>query len=164
MARIQRITPFLWFDDQAEPAARLYTGIFKNSKIGMISRYGEAGSDVHHRPAGSVMVVQFELEGQSFAALNGGPLFKFSEAISFEIGCETQQEVDYYWDKLSAGGDPKAQQCGWLKDKYGLSWQVVPKKIVDWFGEPNEKSERVMGALMQMGKLDIAALEKAYNG
>src|SRR6476659_2305531 len=126
MARIQKITPFLWFDDRAEAAARFYTGIFKNSKIGRISRYGEAGRESHHRPAGSVMVVEFELEGQSFAALNGGPLFKFSEAISFEIGCETQQEVDYYWEKLGAGGDPKAQQCGWLKDKSGLSWQVVP--------------------------------------
>jgi predicted 3-demethylubiquinone-9 3-methyltransferase (glyoxalase superfamily) len=162
MARIQRITPFLWFDDQAEPAARFYTGIFKNSKIGMISRYGEAGSDVHHRPAGSVMVVQFELEGQSFAALNGGPLFKFSEAISFEIGCETQQEVDYYWDKLSAGGDPKAQQCGWLKDKYGLSWQVVPTVLGALMTDPDPaRAGRVMQAMLQMKKLDIAELERA---
>jgi predicted 3-demethylubiquinone-9 3-methyltransferase (glyoxalase superfamily) len=162
MARLQKITPFLWFDDQAEAAARFYTGIFKNSKIGRISRYGEAGREAHHRPAGSVMVVQFELEGQSFAALNGGPLFKFSEAISFEIGCETQQEVDYYWDKLSAGGDPKAQQCGWLKDKYGLSWQVVPTVLGALMTDPDPaRAGRVMQAMLQMKKLDIAELERA---
>jgi predicted 3-demethylubiquinone-9 3-methyltransferase (glyoxalase superfamily) len=165
MARIQKITPFLWFDDQAEAAARFYTGVFQNSKIGRISRYGEAGREVHHRPPGSVMVVEFELEGQSFAALNGGPLFKFSEAISFEISCETQQEVDYYWDKLSAGGDPKAQQCGWLKDKYGLSWQVVPTVLGALMTDPDPaRAGRVMQAMLQMKKLDIAELERAAHG
>ena len=162
MARIQKITPSLWFDDQAEPAARFYTGIFKNSKIGRISRYGEAGREVHHRPPGSVMVVEFELEGHRFAALNGGPLFKFSEAISFEISCETQQEVDYYWEKLGAGGDPKAQQCGWLKDKYGLSWQVVPTVLGELMTDPDPaRAGRVMQAMLQMKKLDIAELERA---
>jgi predicted 3-demethylubiquinone-9 3-methyltransferase (glyoxalase superfamily) len=162
MARLQKITPFLWFDDQAEAAARFYTGIFKNSKIGRISRYGEAGREAHHRPAGSVMVVEFELEGQSFAALNGGPLFKFSEAISFEVSCETQQEVDYYWEKLGAGGDPKAQQCGWLKDRYGLSWQVVPTVLGKLMTDPDPaRAGRVMQAMLQMKKLDIAELERA---
>jgi predicted 3-demethylubiquinone-9 3-methyltransferase (glyoxalase superfamily) len=162
MARIQKITPFLWFDDQAEAAARFYTGVFQNSKIGRISRYGEAGREVHHRPPGSVMVVEFELEGQSFAALNGGPLFKFSEAISFEISCETQQEVDYYWEKLGAGGDPKAQQCGWLKDKFGLSWQVVPTVLGELMTDRDPaRAGRVMQAMLKMKKLDIAELERA---
>src|SRR5687768_2984718 len=123
MAVTQRISPCLWFDDQAEEAARYYVGIFRNSRITMITRYSEAGFEVHHRPAGSVMVAAFELDGQSFTALNGGPLFKFTEAISLQVNCETQDEIDYYWEKLSAGGNPKAQQCGWLKDKYGLSWR-----------------------------------------
>ena len=122
MPTIQRIAPCLWFDNQAEDAARFYTGIFKNSKIGAISRYGEAGREVHGRPPGSVMTVEFELDGHAFTGLNGGPLFKFNEAVSFQVNCATQAEVDYYWDKLIAGGDPKAQQCGWLKDKFGVSW------------------------------------------
>jgi len=164
MARIQKITPSLWFDDQAEPAARFYTGIFKNSKIGRISRYGEAGREVHHRPPGSVMVVEFELEGHRFAALNGGPLFKFSEAISFEISCETQQEVDYYWEKLGAGGDPKAQQCGWLKDKYGLSWQVCPEGMAEMMSDPDKaRVNRAMAAVFGMKKLDIAAIQAAAD-
>jgi predicted 3-demethylubiquinone-9 3-methyltransferase (glyoxalase superfamily) len=165
MASAPRITPCLWFDDQAEEAARFYTGIFKNSKIGKISRYGEAGREVTGKPPGSVMMVTFELAGQPFSALNGGPLFQFSEAVSFVIPCKDQKELDYYWDKLSQGGDPKAQQCGWLKDKYGVSWQVVPAVLEDMVGDPKSgKSERVMEALLKMKKLDIATLERAYAG
>jgi predicted 3-demethylubiquinone-9 3-methyltransferase (glyoxalase superfamily) len=165
MASVQAITPCLWFDDQAEEAARFYTGIFKNSKIGKISRYGEAGRDVHGRPPGSVMLVEFELNGQPFSALNGGPVFQFNEAISFVITCKDQKELDYYWDKLSQGGDLKAQQCGWLKDKYGLSWQVIPAVLPDLVGDPNsEKSQRAMEAMLQMKKIDLATLERAYAG
>ena len=159
-----KIVPCLWFASEAEEAARYYVGIFPNSKIGKIARYGKEGFETHQQPEGTVLTVQFELAGQSFTALNGGPVFKFNEAVSLQIYVEDQKELDHYWNKLTAGGDPKSQVCGWLKDKYGLSWQVVPRKMVDWFGEPNAKSERVMKALMQMGKLDIAALEKAYNG
>jgi len=165
MARIHRLTPCLWFDSQAEEAARYYTGIFKNSKIGRIARYGEAGREVHGRPAGSVMTIEFELEGQPFTALNGGPVFSFNEAISFQIGCDTQEEVDYYWDRLTKGGDVKAQQCGWLKDKYGLSWQVVPNVLEKMMTDPDhEKSGRAMEALLQMKKLDIEELERAFRG
>jgi predicted 3-demethylubiquinone-9 3-methyltransferase (glyoxalase superfamily) len=163
MASTRRIRPCLWFDDQAEEAARFYTGIFKNSKIGKISRYGEAGREVHGRPAGSVMTVEFELDGQPFTALNGGPLFKFNEEISFQIDCRDQKEVDYYWEKLTQGGDPSAQQCGWLKDKYGVSWQVVPAVLVDLVSDPrSEKSQRAMTAMLRMKKLDIGELERAY--
>jgi predicted 3-demethylubiquinone-9 3-methyltransferase (glyoxalase superfamily) len=165
MAAVRPITPCLWFDNQAEEAARYYTGIFKNSKIGAISRYGEAGKEVHGQKPGTAMTVAFELNGQPFTALNGGPIFKFNEAVSFQIMCETQEEVDQYWNKLSAGGDPKAQQCGWLKDKYGLSWQVVPTALAEMMSNPDkEKSGRAMEALMQMKKLDIAALQQAYEG
>jgi predicted 3-demethylubiquinone-9 3-methyltransferase (glyoxalase superfamily) len=165
MATLQPITPCLWFDTQAEEAARYYTGIFKSSKIGTITRYGEAGREVHKKPAGTVMTVQFELNGQPFTALNGGPDFKFNEAISFQIMCRTQDEVDHYWNKLSAGGDPQAQVCGWLKDKFGLSWQVVPTVLAEMMADPDkEKSGRVMEALLQMKKLDIAELERAYEG
>jgi predicted 3-demethylubiquinone-9 3-methyltransferase (glyoxalase superfamily) len=136
MSVVQRITPCLWFDDQALPAAEFYTSIFKNSKIGTISRYGEAGREVHGKPAGSVMTVAFVLDGQAFTALNGGPVFRFTEAISLQIDCESQKEVDYYWDKLSEGGDDKAQQCGWLKDRYGLSWQVVPRALIELMSDP----------------------------
>jgi predicted 3-demethylubiquinone-9 3-methyltransferase (glyoxalase superfamily) len=161
----QAITPCLWFDTQAEEAARFYTGIFKNSRIGTITRYGEAGREVHGRPAGTVMTVEFELNGQPFTALNGGPHFKFNEAISFQIMCRTQEEVDHYWNKLSEGGDPKAQQCGWLKDKYGLSWQVVPTVLVEMMSHPDrEKSGRAMEAMLKMKKLDIAALKRAFEG
>jgi predicted 3-demethylubiquinone-9 3-methyltransferase (glyoxalase superfamily) len=160
-----RITPFLWFADQAEEAAKFYIGIFKNSRIGKISRYGKAGYEVHHRPAGSVMTVEFELDGQPFVALNGGPEFKFNEAISFQINCENQKEVDYYWEKLTAGGDKNAQVCGWLKDKFGLSWQVVPTVLAEMVGDPDsEKSQRAMQAMLQMKKLDIAELKRAYGG
>ena len=123
----QRLTPCLWFDDQAEEAATYYVSIFKDSRINSIMRYSSAGQEFHHRPSGSVMVVNFELDGHTFTALNGGPLFKFNEAVSFQVNCKTQDEIDYYWERLGEGGDPKAQQCGWLKDKYGLSWQVVPE-------------------------------------
>ena len=163
MALTRAITPCLWFDDQAEEAARYYTGIFKNSRIGKISRYGEAGREITHKAPGTVMMVSFELDGQPFTALNGGPEFKFNEAVSFMIPCGDQKELDYYWDKLSQGGDPKAQQCGWLKDKYGLSWQVVPAMLDDMLGDPNsEKSQRAMEAMLNMKKIDIATLERAY--
>jgi predicted 3-demethylubiquinone-9 3-methyltransferase (glyoxalase superfamily) len=158
----QRISPCLWFDDQAEQAAKFYTSIFKNAKIGRITRYGEAGHEVHGRPPGSVLTVEFELDGQKFTALNGGPMFQFNEALSLMIWCETQQEVDHYWDKLGAGGDPSAQQCGWLKDKFGVSWQVVPTIMLELLSDPDHaRSERAMAAMMQMKKLDIAALKKA---
>src|SRR5687768_7691415 len=159
-----RIAPCLWFDDQAEEAAKFYTSIFKNSRIGKISRYGEAGFEFHQKPAGSVMFVEFELDGQPFAALNGGPIFKFNEAVSLMVDCETQEELDYYWNKLSEGGDPNAQQCGWLKDKYGVSWQVFPRFLTELMGDPNsEKSQRAMSAMLQMKKIDIAELQRAYN-
>ncbi len=141
-----------------------YTSIFKNSKIGNITRYGEAGYEIHGKPAGTVLTIEFELNGQAFTALNGGPMFKFNEAISFQVNCESQEEVDYYWEKLSEGSDEKAQQCGWLKDKYGLSWQVVPIVLVEMLLDKDpKKSERVMNALFQMKKLDIAKLKQAYE-
>jgi predicted 3-demethylubiquinone-9 3-methyltransferase (glyoxalase superfamily) len=165
MATTKPITPCLWFDNQAEEAARFYTGIFKNSKIGAISRYDEAGHEAHGRPAGSVMTVEFELNGQPFTALNGGPHFKFNEAVSFQIMCESQEEVDHYWNKLSQGGDPKAQQCGWLKDRYGLSWQVIPTALPEMLSDRDkEKRSRTMEALLQMKKLDVAELRRAYEG
>jgi predicted 3-demethylubiquinone-9 3-methyltransferase (glyoxalase superfamily) len=165
MATTQPITPCLWFDTQAEEAARFYTGTFKNSKIGKISRYTEVGREVHGQPAGKVMTVEFKLNGQPFTALNGGPQFKFNEAISFQIMCRDQEEVDYYWNKLGQGGDPNAQQCGWLKDRYGLSWQVVPTALVELLGDPDrEKSGRAMEAMLKMKKLDIAELERAFEG
>jgi predicted 3-demethylubiquinone-9 3-methyltransferase (glyoxalase superfamily) len=161
---MQKITPCLWFDSNAEEAAKFYTAIFKNSKIGRISRYGKEGYEIHGRPEGSVLTVEFELDGQTFTALNGGPVFKFNEAVSFQVPCESQSEVDYYWEKLSQGGDEKAQQCGWLKDKYGVSWQIVPVVLTEMLQDKKtEKSERVMKALLQMKKLDIKTLEQAYN-
>ncbi len=165
MKQAQKIAPCLWFDNHAEEAAKFYTGIFKNSRIGKVSRYGEAGRDIHHRPAGSVMTVEFELNGQPFTVLNGGPVFKFSEAISLQVMCETQEEVDYFWDKPSAGGDKSAQVCGWLKDRYGVSWQVVPTVLPEMVGDPDsQKSQRAMEAMLHMKKIDIAALERAYAG
>lgn len=156
---MHKITPFLWFDHQAEEAANFYTSIFKNSKITGLTRYGEAGPG----PKGSVMVVDFELDGQPFHALNGGPVFTFTEAVSFVVNCETQEEVDELWEKLLAGGQPS--QCGWLKDKYGLSWQIVPKVLVKLLSDLDpEKSKRVMQAMLQMVKLDIAGLQAAYHG
>ena len=160
-----QLTPCLWFDSEAEEAARFYTGVFKNSKIAAVTRYGEAGREVHGRPAGSVMTVEFELNGQTFTALNGGPHFKFNEAVSFQIMCRDQEEMDYYWKRLGEGGDPKAQQCGWLKDKYGLSWQVVPTGMVEMMNDPDrEKADRAMEAMLQMKKLDIAELNRAFEG
>ena len=165
MPSLQKITPCLWFDKEAEEAAKFYTSIFKNSKIGSVSRYGEAGHEIHGMKAGTVLTVDFELEGQSFTALNGGPMFKFTEAISFQVHCETQQELDHYWDKLSEGGDKNAQQCGWLKDKYGASWQVVPTILPKLLMDPDHrKSERTMQALLQMKKLDIEKLKQAHAG
>jgi predicted 3-demethylubiquinone-9 3-methyltransferase (glyoxalase superfamily) len=165
MQRIHRITPCLWFDDQAEEAAKFYTAIFKNSEIMSTSRYGEAGQEIHGKPPGTVLAVAFELDGQKFTALNAGPAFKFTEAVSFQIDCATQEEVDYYWEKLSAGGDASAQQCGWLKDKYGLSWQVVPTILPRMLADADaRKSQRVMMAMLQMKKISINELERAYAG
>jgi len=159
---MQRITPFLWFNDNAEEAVRFYTSIFNKSKIGKIARYDGAGAKASGRPAGSVMTIEFQLEGQEFVALNGGPHFKFNEAVSFVVNCETQEEVDRYWSRLSAGG--KEVQCGWLKDKYGLSWQIVPDVLGKMMQDKNpKKSESVMRALLQMKKLDIKTLKKAYE-
>ena len=156
---MQKITTFLWFDDKAEEAANFYVSLFKNSKIDTMSRYGDAGPG----PKGSVMVVQFELDGQQFTALNGGPIFKFTEAISLMVNCETQEEVDRLWDKLSEGG--QKSQCGWLKDKYGLSWQIIPTVLGKLMSDPDrEKAGRVMKAMLQMTKIDIATLQKAYEG
>jgi predicted 3-demethylubiquinone-9 3-methyltransferase (glyoxalase superfamily) len=154
---MQKITPFLWFDDKAEEAMKFYTSIFKNSKIGSVTRYGEAGPGAK----GTVMSATFELEGQKFMALNGGPLFKFTEAISFFVNCETQQEVDELWEKLSAGGEKS--RCGWLKDKFGVSWQIIPSVLGQLLGDKDpEKSKRVMKAMLQMDKLDIQGLKRAY--
>ena len=165
MATLQRISPCLWFADEAENAARFYTGIFKNSRIVLITRDSAAGFEAHHRPAGSVMVVAFELDGHAFTALNGGPVFKFNEAISLQVNCATQDEIDHYWDALSAGGDPKAQQCGWLKDRYGLSWQIVPDTMDELFTNENSPgTQRAMEALLRMKKIDIAALRRAHDG
>lgn len=156
---MSKITPFLWFDDRAEEAVELYTSIFKNSKIKEVSRYGEAGPG----PAGQVMTVNFEIEGQEFIALNGGPVFKFTEAVSFVVNCETQEEVDDLWVKLTDGGEEV--QCGWLKDKFGLSWQIVPTKLGELMGAPDPvKAQRVTQAMLQMKKLDIAKLQLAYEG
>ena len=165
MERFDSIAPCLWFDDQAEEAARSYTSIFDGSRIVRISRYGEEGREIHGKAHGTVLTVEFELRGQPFTALNGGPAFKFNEAISFQINCRTQKEVDHYWDKLSDRGDKKAQQCGWLKDRYGVSWQVVPTVLAEMMADPHpEKSQRVMTAMLQMKKLDIAKLERAHAG
>ena len=165
MATLQRLTPCLWFDDQAEDAARFYTGIFPNSRITTITRYSDAGTEIHGRPPGSVMVVAFELDGHSFTALNGGPIFTFNEAVSFIVNCATQAEIDRYWEALGAGGDPRAQQCGWLKDRYGLSWQVVPNDMDEMFEDAESPAtRRAMLAMLGMKKLDIAALRRAYAG
>ena len=156
---MQKITPCLWFDDQAEEAMNFYVSIFKNSKVGTITRFGEAGPG----PKGTVMSVTFQLDGQDFLALNGGPLFKFTEAISFFVNCGTQQEVDELWEKLSAGGEES--RCGWLKDKYGLSWQIIPSTLIKMLGDSDaEKAKRVMQAMLQMVKIDISRLQQAYDG
>ncbi len=156
---MQKINPFLWFDHQAEEAMHHYVSIFKNSKVGRITRCGDVGPG----PKGSVLVAAFELEGQSFVALNGGPHFKFTEAISFVVNCETQAEVDELWQRLGEGG--QFQKCGWLKDKFGLSWQITPIVLLEMLNDPDpEKSGRVMAAMMQMTKIDIAKLRQAYQG
>lgn len=155
-----KIMPCLWFDKEAEDAAKHYVAIFKNSKMGPVSRYGAEGKEIHGMNAGTVMTAEFEIESQKFVALNGGPHFKFSEAISFQVFCENQDEVDYFWEKLGQGGAPG--QCGWLKDKYGLSWQVIPRALPELLKDKNpEKSQRVMKAMLQMRKLDIAELKRA---
>ncbi|MGH7413126.1 MAG: VOC family protein [Candidatus Rokuibacteriota bacterium] len=160
---IQRITPFLWFDSHAEEAAHFYVSIFRNSRVAGMARYDEEGAKVAGRPAGSVMTVQFQLDGQEFVALNGGPMFKFTEAVSFVVNCETQEEVDHFWQKLSAGG--QQVQCGWLKDKFGVSWQVVPTILGEMLQDKDPaKSTRVMAAMLTMKKIDIAALRSAYAG
>lgn len=165
MPTFQRIAACLWFDDQAEQAANFYVSIFKNSKIGKISRYPNAGQEIHGKPPGSVMTVEFELDGHSFTALNGGPIFTFSEAISLMVNCRDQAEVDYYWEKLGDGGDPKARQCGWLKDKFGLSWQIVPEGMEEAMSGPDPAGvERAFKAMLGMKKLDVAALKRAYKG
>ena len=165
MPAIHSIVPCLWFDGQAEEAATFYTSVFPRSRIVRVSRYPEAGHEVHGREAGSVMTVAFELDGQPFTALNGGPHFKFNEAISLQVMCETQDEMDRYWTQLSAGGDEKAQQCGWLKDKFGLSWQVVPALMADLVGDRDPaKAGRVMVAMLKMKKLDLAKLKEAHRG
>lgn len=159
-----KIIPCLWFDQQAEEAARFYTGIFPNSRITAITRYPEAGQETHRKPAGSVMTVEFELNGTQFTALNGGPEFRFNEAISFQIHCEDQAEIDHYWEKLGAGGDPAAQVCGWLKDRFGMSWQVIPKVMDEMFkDEKSPGAQAAMDAMLTMKKLDIAALREAHD-
>ena len=160
----QKIAPCLWFEREAEEAANLYTSIFPDSKVRDIARYGKAGFEIHGQPEGTVMTVNFEIAGLPFTALNGGPVFKFTEAVSLQIYVDDQKELDYYWDRLTPGGDPKSHVCGWLKDRYGLSWQVVPAKMVDWFTTADDRSQRAFTAMMKMGKLDIAALERAYRG
>ena len=165
MATLQKITPNLWFNNQAEEAAKYYTSIFKNSKMGKISYFGKEGYEIHQRPEGSVLTVEFFIEDQPFLALNGGPIFKFTEAVSFIVNCNSQEEIEYYWEKLSKGGDEKAQQCGWLKDKFGLSWQVVPTRLSEMMSDPDKaKAGRVMNAMLKMKKLDLPVLEKAYKG
>jgi predicted 3-demethylubiquinone-9 3-methyltransferase (glyoxalase superfamily) len=162
-AAMRKITSCLWFDTEAEEAARFYVSVFPNSKVGTIARFNREGKEIHGKDAGSVMTVEFEINGQPFLALNGGPQFKFSEAISFQIHCETQDEIDYFWSKLTEGGTEV--QCGWLKDKFGLSWQVVPSMLAKMLsGGSPEQSERVTKAFLQMKKFDIAALDRAYDG
>jgi predicted 3-demethylubiquinone-9 3-methyltransferase (glyoxalase superfamily) len=159
----QKLTPCLWFDSEAEDAAKFYIAIFPHSQIKTISRYGEAGRDVHGKEPGSVLTVEFELDGQTFTALNGGPHFKFNEAVSFQVMCDSQAEIDDYWRKLSAGG--QESQCGWLKDKYGLSWQIVPSELPQMLTDAEgAQRDRVIGAIMTMRKFDLAALQRAYAG
>jgi predicted 3-demethylubiquinone-9 3-methyltransferase (glyoxalase superfamily) len=160
-----KIVPCLWFDQQGEQAARFYVEVFPKSKITHVARFAEAGKEIHGQKPGSVMTVAFELAGQPFTALNGGPHFKFNEAVSLQIMCDSQEEVDHYWSSLTAGGDPAAQQCGWLKDKFGLSWQVVPKRLLELLDDAdNARRERAFAAMMQMKKIDVPALERAAAG
>lgn len=159
----QKITPCLWFDSQAEEAANFYVFIFENSRILRTARYGKEGHEIHGKEAGSVMTVEFAIDGQRFVALNGGPHFKFNEAVSFQVHCETQQEIDYFWSKLTQGGEEGP--CGWLKDKFGLSWQIVPAALPDMLMDTDSaKSQRVTKAFLQMKKFDLAGLRRAYEG
>jgi predicted 3-demethylubiquinone-9 3-methyltransferase (glyoxalase superfamily) len=158
----KKIVPCLWFDNEAETAANHYVSVFKNSSIGRIGRYGKEGREITGKEPGSVMIVEFELEGQKFTALNGGPQFTFDEAVSFQVMCETQAEVDYFWSRLGEGGSEGP--CGWLKDKFGLSWQVVPTIVTELLADTSDKAGRVMSAILQMRKIDVAALQKAYAG
>jgi predicted 3-demethylubiquinone-9 3-methyltransferase (glyoxalase superfamily) len=161
---MQKITPFLWFDNEAEEAVNFYTSVFKNSKAGRILRYDEAAAKAAGQPVGSVLTIEFEIEGQKFTALNGGPAFKFNESISFVVNCDTQKEVDYFWEKLTADGGQESA-CGWLKDKFGVSWQITPTVLIDMLHDKNpEKSGRVMKAMLQMQKIDIETLKAAYAG
>lgn len=165
MPSFTKITPCLWFDHQAEAAADFYTSIFPNSRIVSVSRYGEAGWEIHGMPAGTVLTAVFELEGHGFTALNGGPLFQFNEAISFQINCETPEELDRYWERLTEGGDERAQQCGWLKDRFGVSWQVIPTRMYELLNDPDAaRSDRVMSSLLQMKKIDLNELERVHGG
>lgn len=165
MSITHRIAPCLWFNDRAEEAVRFYLGIFPHSQIKSVSRYTEAGKEVHGRPAGSVLTIEFELDRTPFTALNGGPAFSFNEAMSLQVYCADQHEIDHYWVKLTEGGDPKAQQCGWLKDKFGVSWQVAPIALIEMMSDTDTaKTSRLMEALLPMKKLDLAALEAAYRG
>lgn len=157
-----KITPFLWFNGNAEEAANFYTSVFKNSKVLMTTRYSAEAAEASGMPKGTVMTVEFELDGQRFVALNGGPEFKLSEAVSFMVNCDSQKEIDYFWEKLSEGGDPNAQMCGWLKDKYGLSWQIVPSNLAELLSDP-AKTPNVMKAVMRMKKLDMDALQQAKD-
>jgi predicted 3-demethylubiquinone-9 3-methyltransferase (glyoxalase superfamily) len=158
-----KLTPCLWFDHEAEAAAKFYVSVFASGRIGRVARYGKAGQEVHGRPAGSVMTVEFELDGQDFVALNGGPVFKFTEAVSFQVHCDNQDEIDHYWNRLGEGGEEGP--CGWLKDKYGLSWQIVPAVLPKLMTDADgSKSERVMNAFLKMKKFDVATLQRAYEG
>ncbi len=160
---MQKISPFLWFDNQAEEAANLYVSIFRNAKITSVSRYGAEGAEASGMPEGTVMTIGFDLDGQQFTAINGGPMFKFTEAVSFVVSCENQEEVDHLWDSLTADGGQESQ-CGWLKDKFGLSWQIIPKGLGQMMSDPDPaKSGRVMQAMLQMHKIDIAKLKEAYQ-
>lgn len=162
---LNKITTTLWFDNQAEEAAHFYTSIFKNSSVGSKTHFGKEGFEYHGKPEGSVMTVEFEIQGMPFVALNGGPIFKFTEAISFAINCESQEEIDYYWEKLGEGGDPQFQQCGWLKDKYGVSWQIVPEILSKLMNDADkEKAQRATQAMFTMKKFDIRALKNAFDG
>jgi predicted 3-demethylubiquinone-9 3-methyltransferase (glyoxalase superfamily) len=159
-----KITPCLWFNDTAEESARFYLSVFKASRLGTVTPYGEAGAKVSGRRKGSVMTATFEIDGQEFVALNGGPAFTFNEAVSFQVHCHTQEEVDHYWNALSAGGDAEAQQCGWLKDRYGVSWQIVPAVLIEMLKDgDSRKANRVMQAVLEMKKIDIPTLQKAYE-
>lgn len=164
MARFAKITPCLWFDHQAEQAAEFYTSIFPDSRILGLTRFGKVGNEIHGMSEGTVMTVEFELHGHPFVALNGGPIFRFTEAISFQIDCEDQAEIDHYWERLGAGGDERAQQCGWLKDRFGVSWQVTSHVMKEMLTGPDRaKSERVMASMLQMKKIDLVELERVYQ-